>query len=63
MKVEVTKEVLFALMHSHSLLSQIEYERNPTFDKGHFAYIAEHEIIEDLPPDVIDEFISYARGK
>lgn len=59
MKIPVTKEFLFSLMHSHSRLSQAEYERNPAYNDSHFSAMAEQAIAKDLPPEVFNEYFHY----
>ena len=59
MKIPVTKEFLFSLMHSHSRLSQAEYERNPAYNDSHFSAMAEQAIANDLPPEVVNEYFDY----
>lgn len=59
MKIKVTKEFLFSLMRSHSSLSQAEYERNPAYNNSHFSAMAEQALINDLPPEVINEYFDW----
>ena len=59
MKIPVTKEFLFSLMYSHSRLSQAEYERNPAYNDSHFSAMAETALINDLPPEVVNEYFDY----
>ena len=59
MKIPVTKEVLFSLMHSHSRLAQAEYERNPAYNDSHFSAMAEQALVNDLSPEVVNEYFDY----
>lgn len=63
MKIPVTKEFLFSLMHSHSRLSQAEYERNPAYNDSHFSAMAEQALVNDLPPEVVNEYFDYVDSK
>lgn len=58
-KIYVTKEFLFSLMHSHSRLSQAEYERNPAYNDSHFSAMAEQALINDLSPEAVNEYFDY----
>lgn len=63
MKIPVTKEFLFSLMHSHSRLSQAEYERNPAYNDSHFSAMAETALVNDLPPEVVNEYFDWVDKK
>lgn len=62
-KILVSRDVLFGLMYSHSRLSQAEYERNKAFNDSHFSAIAEHAIVNDLPSEVIHDFVVWTSDK
>ncbi len=61
MKIPVTKEFLFSLMYSHSMLSQAEYERNPAYNDSHFSAMAETALFNDLSPEVVNEYFDYVQ--
>ncbi len=63
MKIPVTKEFLFSLMHSHSRLSQTEYERNPAYNNSHFSAMAEQALVNDLPSEVVNEYFDWVDSK
>lgn len=46
-------------MHSHSRLSQAEYARNPAYNDSHFSAMAETALVNDLPPEVVNEYFDY----
>jgi len=48
MEVTIDKDILFALIASHSKLSQAEYHRNPKYNNTHFSYKAEEAMLEEL---------------
>lgn len=58
-QITITRDVLFQLMHSHSRLSQAEYERNPAYNDSHFAAQAEQAIINELAANTINDFFEY----
>lgn len=62
-KIYVTKEFLFSLMHSHSRLSQAEYERNPAYNDSHFSAMAEQALVNDLSPEAVNEYFEYVDSK
>lgn len=47
------------MMHSHSRLSQAEYERNPAYNDSHFSAMVETALVDDLPPEVVNEYFDY----
>jgi hypothetical protein len=46
-------------MHSHSRLSQSEYERNPAYNDSHFSAMVEQALINDLSAEVVNEYFDY----
>lgn len=58
-QITIAKEVLFQLMHSHSRLSQAEYERNKAYNDSHFSAQTEHAIISELASDSVAQYFAY----
>ena len=59
-KITISEESLFMLMNSHSTLSQEEYNRDGTFNSGHFAHKAEMAVLKELSDDEVHKFCKYA---
>lgn len=57
--IRIHKDVLFQFMHSHSRLSQAEYNRNPAYNIDHFACKAETAMVEDMGADMVAEYFAY----
>lgn len=61
---EETKKLLFGLMHSHSLLCQAEYDRNPSMNNSHPAMKVEDEAINFMSKEgITEEYIAFVRSK
>ena len=58
-QITITRDVLFQLMHSHSKLSQAEFERTLAYSDSHFSAQAEQAIANELAADTINDFIEY----
>jgi hypothetical protein len=57
--ISIPKELLFQLMHSHSILAEAEYNRNKGYNSSHFSAKAEGSISVYLTPDQITEYFNY----
>lgn len=57
--VRINKKVLFAILKSHDLFSQAEFNRNPGYNNTHPSYIAEEKMIVELDKlGILEEFLS-----
>jgi predicted amidophosphoribosyltransferase len=57
--VKIDKKVLFRLMHSHSMLAQAEYHRNPAYNDSHFSAVAETGIAQQLNAEIVNEYFNF----
>jgi hypothetical protein len=64
MKIEITKDVLFRFINSHSRLAQAEYHRDPSYNSSHFSHIVEEEMIKEVQSmGLMQEYLDFATGR
>ena len=58
--ITLPKEKLFALLNSHSVLNQQEYDKTGSiYTQNHFAYKAEMDVLKCLDESIMNELHNY----